>query len=109
MDNDNDVDNNIDDDNDDDGGDDNGDDGDDNGDDVDDDDEDDELFKNETTENIMYISPNLIKQITKTDDFGSVKKLNLSIAKQWKRKIQVSYSITYYVNEKIDKIIFTKL
>lgn len=52
-------------------------------------DEDGELFKNEITENTMYISPNLIKQILKTDDLGSVRKLNLSIAKQWNRKIQV--------------------
>ncbi|XP_066919808.1 centriolin-like isoform X2 [Clytia hemisphaerica] len=41
-----------------------------------------------TKENVMYITENLIKRITKVADLNSIKKLNLCVAKQWKRKIQ---------------------
>ena len=59
-----------------------------------------DFVKIEAKENIVYISPNLIQQITKTNDLRSVTKLNLCIAKQWKRKIQVTFYFCTVFEEK---------
>ena len=53
----------------------------------------DKTEKSKTKENTMYISENLIKKITREEDLKNIKKLNLSISKQWNRKIQVRKTI----------------